>query len=130
MFERGNSAFVSAVGTVVDSWWCHVPPDASRSVYQLVLPKSERQDVVRDLHNRVMGGHQGKTEVLEELKDFIGQDMSELVSKLQCLCPVKTSHSQKQSQAPDGTSRLPHANGCYRHLRAISLSQNLATCTS
>ena len=40
-------------------------PDASRSVYQLVLPKSERQDVLRDLHEGVTGGHLGETKVLE-----------------------------------------------------------------
>ena len=46
-------------------------PDASRSVYQLVLPKSQRQDVLRDLHKGVMGGHLGETKVLEKLK--VGQ---------------------------------------------------------
>ena len=44
-------------------------PDASRSVYQLVLPKSERRDVLRDLHEGVTGGHLGETKVLEKLKE-------------------------------------------------------------
>ena len=44
-------------------------PDASKSVYELVLPKSERRDVLRDLHEGVTGGHLGETKVLEKLKE-------------------------------------------------------------
>lgn len=44
-------------------------PDGSRIVYQLVMPKSERKNVLRDLHEGVAGGHLGEAKVLEKLKE-------------------------------------------------------------
>ena len=44
-------------------------PTGSRSVLQLVMPKSERTNVLRDLHEGVAGGHLGEAKVLEKLKE-------------------------------------------------------------
>ena len=43
--------------------------DGSRVVYQLVMPKSEREDVLRDLHEGATGCHLGEAKVLAKLKE-------------------------------------------------------------
>ena len=44
-------------------------PSGCKSVYQLVVPKSERQRVLRELHEGVAGGHLGEAKVLAKLKE-------------------------------------------------------------
>ena len=44
-------------------------PDGSKIVHQLVMPKSERETVVRDLHEGAVGCHLGESKVLEKLKE-------------------------------------------------------------
>ena len=43
--------------------------DGSRSVLQLVLPRSERKRVLHELHAGATGGHLGETKVLGKLKE-------------------------------------------------------------
>ena len=41
----------------------------SVGVYQLVVPKSQRKDILRELHEGVVGGHLGEVKVLGKLKE-------------------------------------------------------------
>ena len=44
-------------------------PDGTKIVYQLVMPKSEHENALRDLHEGVAGCHLGEAKVLEKLKE-------------------------------------------------------------
>ena len=53
-------------GILFRRWENH---DGIKSVYQLIVPKSQRRKVLHELHDGVSGGHQGEAKVLNKLKE-------------------------------------------------------------
>ena len=65
LFQRWEQ-LVSQDGVLFKQW---ESKDDAKTVYQLVMPKSECENVLRDLHEKTIGCHLGESKVLEKLKE-------------------------------------------------------------
>ena len=79
-------------------------PDGSKVVYQLVMPKSERDNVLRDLHEGAAGCHLGEYKVLEKLKErFYWPGHARDVKSW---CKTCSACAQRKHPAPKNKAKL------------------------
>ena len=94
----------------------------SAGVYQLVVPKSQRKDILRELHEGVVGGHLGEAKVLGKLKErFYWPGHATDVKNW---CRTCSACAQRKTPAPknehnSSSCRQPYADGCSGHIRPI-----------
>ena len=79
-------------------------PDGTRSILQLILPKSERDRALQDLHAGATGGHLGEAKVLGKLKEtFYWPGHAANVGDW---CQTCSACTQRKNPSPKNKARL------------------------
>ena len=76
----------------------------SRNVFQLVVPKSLRKEVLRELHDGAVGGHLGEAKVLNKLKEryyWPGH-----ATDMRDWCQTCGSYAQRKNPVPKNRAKL------------------------